>query len=255
MRAMLSLVLSVLGCTSVSAGPPAPARPPPAKVAPKWSPEKPPVGAIGPRCHVRTLLDVTITGEQLHFTFALVNITGKAMKVTLTGTCPHGVVNLGGLPSGYDPMHTCQRGACVTPNESLTIDLPADRTPVPIGETTLASKGDACNPPLPVGSTFYQAEATSTNWGELCSGPQIHIVKAKNGTLRRAKLDEPIVPARPSAPPRTPPKVVHAPAPKPAPKSPARSCPACAFACTRGFPSSRHDAQGCLVCACDDIGP
>ena len=40
----------------------------------------------------------------------------------------------------------------------------------------------------------------------------------------------------------------------PAPKK-AKHCPACGIGCPNGVPSSKVDANGCPVCACEDLRP
>src|SRR5690606_31780432 len=132
--------------------------------------------------------------------------------------------------------------------------IPGGRKKVVLGETTLKAKGDACNQPLPMGSTFLQANVvTEPRQWEVCSGAQVHIVRDRaTGKLRRASLMDEPVPAIPPAKRIAPakPKTTK-PAPAPPPRT--RPCPTCGFACTDGgVPSRRRGANGCPICACDD---
>jgi hypothetical protein len=261
----LALVLVVQACVADSAADRPPARPAagsasPAPVLP--SPRGPghPVGATVIACTVRAEIEAVVTADEVRMKLVLVNLGAEEARVTLEGRCPGGPVELGGLPAGFDPMHTCRAGACLSPNASTTYTIPGGRKSVVIGETTLKAKGDACNKPLPPGSTFLQANVvTEPKQWHVCSGAQVHIVRDHaTGKLRRASLIDEPVPATPPAKQPATPRTKPAPATprtKPAPATPKRTrpCPTCGFACTGGgVPSSRRDANGCPVCACDD---
>jgi hypothetical protein len=114
-------------------------------------------------------------------------------------------------------MHTCQAGACVKPSSTTTYTIPGGRKTVVLGETTLRANGDACNKPLPFGSTFLQANiVTEPKQWDVCSGAQVHIVRDhRTGKLRRAGLLDAPVPATPPAkqPAPAPPRTQPAPAP------------------------------------------
>lgn len=206
------------------------------------APRRPyPEGAIGPTCRIRTEIQASVTSESVRLRFFLVSRDAKPRVVKLTNPCPAGVVRLSGLPAGFDAMHTCQRGACVEPTTEQTFTVPA-RGRVEIGETVLRARGDACNPELPFGSTIVTAQVSSDDPMDVCTGGAVHFMRERSGRLRRAKPNELVVKETPVAPP--------------APKSaPGKMCPACAFACVRGRPSTRKDQNGCPVCACDNDTP
>jgi hypothetical protein len=215
-----------------------------------------PVGAIDIPCTVRAEIEAVVTADAIRMKLVLMNLGPEEAKVTLKSRCPGGPVELGGLPAGFDPMHTCQAGACVSPTATTTYTIPGGRKTVVLGETTLRAQGDACNKPLPFGSTFLQASiVTEPRQWEVCNGAAVHIVRDHGtGKLRRAGLIDEPVPATPPAKPAVAPKPQLKPQPKPAPPRPPRTkpCPTCAFACTNGgVPSRRRDANGCSVCACE----
>lgn len=233
--------------------PPPPSSPPPAPQLPEPSY---PVGAIGPSCILRAEIEPIVRADSIAMRFVLVNNSHAPATITLTGTCPGGLVELHGLPAGFDPMHRCQAGACVNPESKATYKIPA-RGKVTLGETTLRAKGDACNPPLPMGSTFLQATIVSDNPLDACNGATVHLVRdPRTGTLRRAADAEAPVPAvlvKPAPTPKTKPAPTPAPAPKPAPVAPRKNCPTCAFACPRGVPSRKVGPDGCPSCSCENF--
>jgi hypothetical protein len=266
----VALVLVVQACATSSPADPPPALPTPAPTptptpaprSPEPAPAPPslptgpgyPVGAIDIACTVRAEIEAVVTADAVQMKLVLMNLGAQEAKVTLKGRCPGGPVELGGLPAGFDPMHTCQAGACASPNATTTYAIPGGRKTVVIGETTLRAKGDACNQPWPLGSTFLQANIeTEPKQLDVCSGAQVHIIRDHNtGKLRRANLiAEPV----PAIPPPVKQPAPATPKTKPAPVTPPRTkqCPVCGFACTNGgVPSSRRDANGCPVCACDN---
>lgn len=270
-------VIGLAACTRADAGaPPVPPSPPPAPVKPAPAPTRPappprtpapapppgfdptlrpsyPVGAIHIPCKVRAEIQPTIVGKDLRLRFTLVNISGQAVTVKLRGTRIGGLVQVNGLPAGFDPMRTCRVVGGRNPSTTRELVIPAGRKPVVIGQTTLRGRGDACNPALPLGSSFLTAQVDSIdNAFEVCSGPAIHIVRANNGALRKARVGDPPVTAPRAAPPPAPP--AKTPQTKPAPtKPPPASCPTCGFGCLHGTPSTRVDANGCPVCGCDDL--
>lgn len=241
-----------------------PARPAPAPGPASPVPSLPsghPVGAIDLPCTVRAEIEAVVTADAVHLKLVLMNIGAEEARVTLKTRCPGGPVELAGLPAGFDPMHTCQAGACISPSSTTTYTIPGGRKIVVLGETTLRANGDACNKPLPFGSTFLQANiVTEPKRWDVCSGAQVHIVRDhRTGKLRRASLLGAPVPATPPAkqPAPAPPRTKPAPAPPRTEPAPAthrtKPCPTCGFGCTNGgVPSRRVDANGCPVCACDD---
>lgn len=240
------LLVVLAGCTAAAADTPTPGR------FDRGYPE----GAIGPTCGIRVAVVPKISGPNLDLRIELVNQTRTARTVTLEAPCPGSVASIEGLPSGFDPMHTCRMAPrCSGSTQTRTVTLPASGKPVAIATTRLFGKGDACNPPLPLGSLILHAEAKGDP-GDVCAGTPVHVVRAKSGALRLAKLDDPIVPAKATpkpVPPPPPPKVK--PAPKRVAPAPKRPCPACAFACLNGgVPSNRTTESGCPVCACDPPG-
>lgn len=238
----------------VTPGPTMPARGP-ATPPPEMPPRRPyPEGAIAIRCTLHAEIEPTIRGGELQLRFVLVNDAPDPVTVTLRGTCPGGMVELRGLPGTFDPMHRCQAGACVNPIEKATYTVAA-RTSVVIGETTLRAKGDACNPPLPLGSTYLSAAfVTDPPLARACGGGAIHVIRdPKTGALREAGPREPRVPATPPTPQRTPRTKPQTKRPEPRPER--KNCPACAFACPNGIPSRKLGPDGCPTCSCEDFGP
>ncbi len=213
-----------------------------------------PEGAIAIRCTLHPEIEPTVRGGELQLKFVLVNDAPDPVTVTLRGACPGGMVELRGLPGTFDPMHRCQAGACVNPIEKATYTVPA-RKSVVLGGTTLRANGDACNPPLPLGSTYLSATiATDPQLVEACGGTAIHVVRdPKTGALRKAKPNEPRVPATPPKPepPRTKPQ--PKPTPKPTPRPRPEDGPVCAFACPNGIPSRKLRADGCPSCTCENF--
>lgn len=242
---------------ATSPTPGAPVSPPPQGPSRSWPPPLHPEGAIHIPCTLHAEIVPTVRRDEVELRFVLVNDAPDPVTVTLRGTCPGGVVELRGLPSTFDPMHRCQAGACASPTATATFTVPA-RKSVTIGGTTLRAKGDACNPPLPLGSTFVSA-AIATDLVGACGGSAIHIVRdPKTGALRRAAADEPRVPAtppteKPAPPPKPAPTQKPAPKQKPAPPTPRKQCPVCAFACPNGIPSRKVGPDGCPTCACEKL--
>jgi hypothetical protein len=212
-----------------------------------------PEGAIALPCTLRAELEPTIVKDELRLRFVLSNLASEPATITLRGVCPGGMVDVRGLPAGFDPMHRCQAGACIQPTSTAMYTVPPHKT-VTIDGTTLRARGDACNPPLPMGSSFlYAAITPDPPRVDTCTGAMIHIVRdPKTGTLRRAGLLEPPVPATPP-PPRSKPQPKQRPRPQPKPKTRARpeNCPVCAFACPRGIPSRKVGPDGCPICGCE----
>lgn len=220
-----------------------------------------PVGALDLPCTVRAELEAKVVKGELRLRFVLVNLGADATTVTLAGRCPGGPVALRGLPDGFDPMHTCRAGACADPTPTTTHTL-GGRSSIVLGETVLSARGDACNPPLPAGSTFLTAAVTAAPARhDVCSGAPLHLVRdPESGALRRAGPREPPVPAGPGAPAPRPPAKPTPPPPTPPVKQPVKpraSCPACGIGCPDGIPSSKRGPDGCPVCACErfDLRP
>lgn len=268
MRMLLVLAGATLGCrttTAPAAGSggepapvvqrapaPAPAPPPaPPPSAPLPPPPAPyPVGALGPPpCSLRATLEPTFEGDHVRLAYRLESVRSEPVHLVLRSPCPAGPVAFDGLPAGADPLHTCQAGACVSGVTTTTYDVPAHGS-VPLGETTLAARGDACNPPLPFGSTLLRLRVTAEGAaGTVCDGATIHIIRdARTGALRRAALTAPRVPAAP--PPARP--VTRQPKP-PQPEAPRKVCPACAIGCPNGIPKTGTGPDGCPVCGCEDL--
>ena len=276
---LIAALLGAAGCATADAplaGSPPPAEPPRSPSQPLTQPAaapRPPVrparapgpplgprpsdpeGAIALPCTLRAEVEPTIAGDEVRLRYTLENLADAPTTVTLVGPCPGGLVELRGLPAGYDPMHRCQAGACLTPTTKATYTVPGHGR-LSIGGATLRGTGDGCNPPLPLGSLFLQAAIrTDPPAFHACTGATIHIVRdPKTKKLRRAGLLDPRVLATPPATPR--PKTTPVPRPTPPAKpTPARrkSCPACAFACPNGIPSRKHRADGCPSCTCERI--
>ncbi len=237
---------------------PTPVRgPAPAPIAPTPQLPEPsyPVGAIGPTCMLRAEIEPAVRADSIAMRFVLVNNSYAPATITLTGACPDGIVRIGGLPEGFDPMHRCQKGACTTPEMTSTFTIPA-RGKVLLGETTLRAKGDDCNPPLPMGSLWLQALIVSDNPLDACNGSSVHLVRdPRKGTLRLAAngADPETKPAPQRPTPQRPTPQRPAPKPTPAPVVPRKNCPVCAFACLHGIPSSTPRSDGCPSCACEDL--
>ncbi len=248
------IVVLAAGCGSPEAPTPTVApSPPPA--APPSAPALPapqhPEGAIAIPCTVRAEIEPTLVRDELRLRFMLVNLGTETQTVTLRGTCPGGVVELQGLPTTFDPMHRCQAGACPSPEVRETYTV-APKKAVTIGETTLRAKGDACNPALPLGSTFLQAAiATEPQAFDVCGGGMVHIVRdPRTGTLRRAGLLDDPVPAVEPQPKTTPTPTVTR---KVEPTRPRKQCPACGIGCPHGIPSSKIGPDGCPSCSCENF--
>jgi hypothetical protein len=181
-----------------------------------------------------------ISAKTASLRVVLKNTASTPAKVTLEGNCGARFVVDG------EPRNTCPPSPCrPTPLKTYTIGAKRSLT---LGTVTVKSKGDACREPMRNGSTLFEAAATGKQM-RVCSGPAVHVIKdARSGALRKAKPNETIVePARTlPLPPSTVP-------PTRAPKQP---CPPCGIGCPRGRPSSAVDANGCRVCACEDLlGP
>ncbi len=234
---------------------PAPGQRPAPAPGPLGPPRPYPEGAIALPCTLRAELEPTIVKDELRLRFVLSNLASEPATITLRGVGPGGMVDVRGLPAGFDPMHRCQAGACIQPTSTATYTVPPHKT-VTIGGTTLHAKGDACNPPLPMGSSFlYAAITPDPPRADTCTGAMIHIVRdPKTAALRRAGLLEPPVPATPP-PPRPKPQPKQRPRPQPKPKTRAKpeDCPVCAFACPRGIPSRKVGPDGCPICGCERI--
>ena len=249
MRSLILLVV-VAACSPDARAQPAPAEtPPPTVIGPR---DHHPVGAIHIPCTVQADVQATVSATQVRAKLVLRNLARSATTVTLRSSCPGGPIALLGLPDDFDPMHGCQK-RCSTETSTVTYKIPARGT-LKLADTLLKAKGDACNPPLPLGSMFLRAElVTEPHQLGVCSGAGVHVVRDhKTKRLRRASLIAPAIPAvvpAPTAP------VLAPKTPVPAPQPVKRPCPVCAFGCTNGgVPSSRTDENGCRVCACDRPG-
>lgn len=232
--------------------PGAPARPAPGPLGPLY-----PEGAVALPCTLRAEIQPTVTRDTLRLAFELSNLGSEPATITVSGTCPGGMVELSGLPASFDPMHRCQAGACVKPTTTATYTIPPHKS-VAIGETTLHANGDACNPPLPLGSTFLSATLTGhTQRVDTCTGAAVHVVRdPKTGALRRAGLLDPPVPATPPRPqPKQAPRPKPEPKPQPKPQPPAKRehCPVCAIGCPNGIPKSGIGPDGCPECGCENF--
>jgi len=198
---------------------------------------------------VRAELEPTFNGDHVRLEYRLLNLRSEPVQLTLRSPCPAGPVTFDGLPAGADPLHTCQAGACISPVTTTTYNLPAHGTVV-LGETTLAARGDTCNPPLALGSTLLRLRVTAEGAaGTVCDGATIHIIRdAHTSALRRAAITDPRV--SPAPPPRRP---VTTPA-QPPPQRP-KTCPECAIGCPHGVPKTGIGPDGCPVCGCEDLRP
>ncbi len=210
-------------------------------------------GALGWSCEIYPQLTPSLEreGRDLRLRFSLANDGAVARTVTLHRHCPAGQVTLHGLPAGFDPLHTCQMGACIGESKPLEISVPPHGQ-VPIGETLLRAAGDACNPPMPPGrlSLSVSVEA-ETRQALICErAPQAIEHDGPTGRLRLVAPRRP-APAKPALepPPPRPATVVRAPPPPPATR--AHPCPACAFACPNGFPMTGVGPDGCPRCGCE----
>jgi len=256
----LALVLSACGSHD-----PAPASPPPAPgPAPTVTPPMPapsyPVGAIALDCVVSAEIEPVIrTGGEVTLRFSLKNHHPRPVEVTLQGTCPGGFVEVVGLPANFDPMHTCQAGACAQPTLMKTFTIAAGGS-TPIGETRLPAQGNACNPPLPLGTMLLHARVNLTGGAPfaVCSGAQVHIERDhKSGALRLAGPvddEDNRLPPQPTTAPSPKPTPTKAPAPKQAPKvapTPRQNCPACGVGCPNGRPLTGLGPDGCPRCGCE----
>jgi hypothetical protein len=238
--------------------PPQPSAPtPPPSQPPRLVPSHP-EGAIHLECTVRAEIEAQVVRDQLRLRFVLRNSGPNDATVTLRTACPGGAVELSGLPAGFDPMHRCQAGACVQPTTTTTYKVPGGHKKVVIGETMLPAKGDACNPPLPLGSTFLQAMITPVPQAfDVCNGGQVHLVRdPTSGTLRLAGLlDEPVPATAPTKAPTTKPTKTKPEPIKPAPTvTPKRKqCPVCGIGCPNGIPSTKVGPDGCPSCSCENF--
>jgi hypothetical protein len=204
-----------------------------------------PEGAIAVPCQVRSEVRARVRADRAELRFVLTNRTRKRIELELGGACPGGPVTLAGLPEGFDPHHTCQAGACPAPSQSTTVVLPPRGSKV-IGRTVLTTGGDACNPPLPQGSTLLSAEVQVSAPWQVCSGKPLHVVN-RRGRLRRARPGEPV--ASPST--LQPAAPAPLPAPAPAPPRPRRDCPACGVGCPGSMPLTGLGPDGCPRCGCE----
>jgi hypothetical protein len=135
-----------------------------------------------------------------------------------------------------------------------TVEVPGGRTPVPIAETALSIEGDACNPPLPDGSTFLSATIDAGGpTSQTCAGAPIHVVvDRKRRGLRLAPLPPAVTPEPARTPAATRARKVGRPvAPAPGTRRD-RPCRPCAFACLDGVPASGVGPDGCPRCGCED---
>jgi len=219
--------------------------PPPALQGPRY---RHPEGAIAFHCLVFAEAEATIEegGKAVRLAFWLTNRTGIDREVTLHGHCPRGFVEVEGLPNGFDPMLTCQRGACMQPEMKTTLRVPASGR-VSLGETQLRVDGDACNSPLPTGHLALSISVRGeTHGGLVCSGPAQHLENG-GGWLRFATT----MPVPAPTPQRLP-----APEPSPPRPSPMReNCPACGIGCPGSRPLTGTGPDGCPLCGCEEPWP
>jgi hypothetical protein len=246
MRWMSRIVVAsaVIGSSLVSAQPTNPPKPVPVKPTKPVMPEyKPPVGAVVMPCLVRAELESVVVGaNNVAMKVVLKNIGSTAATVSLGSNCGARFTVSG------EPASTCPPSPCrPAPIKTVTI---AAKSSLPLGTLKVSGKGNTCRAPMPDGSTMFQAVVvTDPPQRQVCSGAVLHVIKdPKTHKLRKAALTDPEIhpaPAPQPAPPKPAPIKV-----KPKPKKP---CPACGIGCPNGAPSSKVDANGCSVCACEDL--
>lgn len=200
---------------------------------------KPPVGAIAkPPCTVRAELVPVVAANRVSLKVVLKNSGSKPATFSLAAACGARFSVSG------EPAVTCPPSPCrAAPTKTFTVGA---KKSLVLGTTRIAAKGGQCRAPMPDGSTFFQAVVSTDPYEpSVCSGAQVHVIKdAKTGRLRKAALTAPVVsPSDPLAPSPSPPVT------KP------KQCPACGIGCPHGMPSQKVDANGCRVCACEDLRP
>lgn len=260
-QAGLAWFVIASGVSVVSCGPSSATQPPPVEAptspAPPVRPPPPPTfqppvhrhpeGAIAFPCLVFAEVEASIEdgGKELRLQFSLTNRTGIDRQVTLHGHCPQGFVTVQGLPSGFDPMHTCQMGACANPEMTQVVTVPTEGK-VSLGEARLSVQGDACNPPLPTGPLAISITVRGDMPNALVCSERPVPLENRAGSLRL--VPEPSPPAAPPTP--TPP----APAPQqpqPARPKPDHPCPICSMGCVNGIPATGVGPDGCPRCGCE----
>lgn len=233
-------------------GEPAPTPPAPAPM-PKLPSYRHPEGAIALPCHVVAEVEAVIEegGQAVRLGFALVNTTNAERTVSLHGHCPQGFVTVHGLPQGFDPMHTCRAGACIEPEMTRVVTVPA-RGRVQLGETRLRAEGDACNPPWPVGSRLLSISVQGhTGDAFVCPGGAVEIERDPSSSMLRLVPFEskpaPLPPQAPSPKPTTSPEPTPSVVPQPREK-----CPTCGIGCPSGRPLTGVGPDGCPLCGCEE---
>lgn len=164
----------------------------------------------------------------------VVGATSVTMKVVLKNTSPSSVTLDLNAKCGArfmvrgEPANTCPPSPCrAAPAQTVTIGAKKSLT---LGTVKIVAKGSNCRPSMPDGMTSFQAAVFSEST-DVCSGAAVDIWKdAKTGKLSKTK-------------------------PSTKPSKPKKPCPACGIGCPNGMPSSKVDANGCSVCACEDFGP
>lgn len=213
-----------------------------------------PEGAIALPCHVVADLDAVIEegGQAVRLGFSLVNRSNADRSVTLRGHCPQGFVTVHGLPQGFDPLHTCRAGACIEPEMTTVVTVPA-RGRIPLGETLLRAGGDACNPPWPMDSRpLWISVQGHLGDSFVCPGAAVEIEREPSSSTLRLVTHEPRPAPPPPPPPTSPPRPTVPVEPQPTRE---RVCPTCGIGCPDSRPLTGVGPDGCPLCGCEKRGP
>lgn len=164
-------------------------------------------------CELETRLRGRQTRDGVMVETALRNRSNARIVVTLKNECVGGAVQLVGLPAGYDVDSACNRGACVEPPPPRRVIIPSGAERV-IGTTTIHTRGDSCNEPLPNGVYMISAQPRFLSvTAETCDGAPYRMVVSR------------VSETPPEPPPSLPKKVAPRPPTEPRPIPCGLACP------------------------------